>query len=234
MKYISSFINSIIDFIYPPVCFVCNQSIMRNELPVCRSCWEKFTAVNSSHPTWIEIKSKFLNRGNVKDIISCYLFESEGKLQEVIHLLKYKEIKSVGIRFGRELGKVILSSAQFASADYLIPVPLHRLKKRERGYNQSELLCKGITQILPINFIPDFLERIRYTQSQTNLNMAERIANVEDAFDINKSYKTFVHGKSFIIVDDVITTGSTIDACAARLIEYGAGSVYAASVALAK
>lgn len=234
MKFIRDVIHPVIDFIYPPVCNVCNHLVMRNELPVCESCWKTLTVVYSSHPTWIDLKLKFLNRGNVKDLISCYLFESEGKLQEIIHLLKYKDMKSIGIRLGRDLGKIILSSPVYSSADYLVPVPLHRLKRRERGYNQSEFLCQGIIQIIPINFVPEFLKRIRYTQSQTKLNIHERIENVENAFEIHNPYKRFVKDKSFIIVDDVITTGSTINACASKLVEYGAASVYAASAALAK
>jgi ComF family protein len=184
-------------------------------------------------PTWIEIKSKFMVRGNVENICSCYLFESEGKFQAAIHLLKYSGMTSLGIRLGRDIGKAMSVYPELMTADYLVPVPLHKRKKRERGYNQSEFLCKGINKIIPIPVLPSLLKRIRYTQTQTHLNLMERLYNVEDAFVIPRNRISYVKGKTIIVVDDVITTGSTIDSCANQLILNGAAKIFAVSAALA-
>ncbi|MBI4810491.1 MAG: ComF family protein [Ignavibacteriales bacterium] len=190
--------------------------------------------MNSNHPTWLELKSKFDAESIVKDILSCYLFEKEGKLQEVIHLLKYRGVKSVGIMLGEDIGRKISVNNLFAGADYLIPVPLHKLKQRERGYNQSEFICKGISKITDIPINTTVVNRTKYTQSQTQLNLVERKENVGDAFKINEKVRHLVQGKTFLIVDDVITTGATINSCAKELLAAGASSILVASAALAQ
>jgi competence protein ComFC len=233
MKFLNDVFYPIIDFIYPSVCCICDQPSGRKELPVCSSCWKTFKPVSSADLTWMEIKSKFNNMGNINDFLSCYLFELEGNLQEVIHLLKYGEMTSLGVRLGRDIGTAIANHPELVKADYLVPVPLHNRKKRERGYNQTEFICKGINQIIPIPVVLSFLERVRYTESQTLLSLAERIVNVDQAFTVRPSHRRYVKGKSFIIVDDVITTGSTIDSCAGQLLLHGAVKVFAVSAALA-
>lgn len=222
------------DFIYPPVCLTCSQLLIDREARVCSICWNSFTLVDQSHPTWIQLKMKFDMESSVKDITSCYLFEKEGRLQEVIHLLKYRGMKTLGILLGRELGKKITTDPSFSGADYLVPIPLHKLKQRERGYNQSEYICKGVLAASGIPVHDSIIHRKKYTQSQTKLNLQERIDNVGDAFEVNQRFKFLVPGKSFILIDDVITTGSTINACAKELVSLNARKVFAASVALAE
>ncbi len=227
-------INPIRDFIYPPVCFTCNQHLRDHEVRVCSVCWNSFTCIDPSHPTWNEIKGKFAIEKVVQDIFSCFLFEKDGKLQDVIHLLKYQGMKSLGIKLGDEIGRKITAEPEFVGADYLIPIPLHKLKKRERGFNQSEYICKGISAITNIPTHIDIIVRKKYTQSQTQLNLQERNENVGDAFEVNPRYQHLIPGKSFILVDDVITTGSTINACAKELTAHRADRIIAASIALAE
>jgi ComF family protein len=183
---------------------------------------------------WQEISSKLKEEGVVEDLLSCFLFEKEGKLQEIVHLLKYRGVRSVGVELGRTLGGYVIRDARFASADYLIPVPLHRIKERERGYNQSDHICRGISGVTHIPIGHSLLLRTKYTQSQTKLNHEERRQNVGDAFAVHQKYRNEVGGKKLIIVDDVITTGSTINACAKVLNALGVKSVLAASAALAE
>ncbi|MBI1807447.1 MAG: ComF family protein [Ignavibacteria bacterium] len=229
-----SVLNPIRDFIYPPICFTCNQLLQDDEMRICRACWNSFAKMNPSHPTWVEIKGKFEAEGVVQDILSCFLFEKEGKLQDVVHLLKYRGMKSLGERLGLEIGERIVSDPIFSRADYLIPVPLHKLKRRERGYNQSEHICKGIATVTNIPTHTALIKRLKYTESQTQLNIDQRKENVGNAFEINPKCRPNIEGKSFILVDDVITTGSTINACARILVANGARNVLAASVALAQ
>jgi ComF family protein len=204
------------------------------EKVVCAVCWNSVTKIESNHPTWIEILGKFEQEGVIDGLLSCVLFEKEGKFKEIIHLLKYQGIKSVGIRLGNELANRRSNGVSFSTADYVIPVPLHKVKQRERGYNQSELICKGISEVTGLRSYPSFMIRKKYTQTQTKLDLAQRKENVADAFVINPKYVRDVCGKSFVVVDDVITTGSTINACAKVLKENGAVNVVAASVALAQ
>jgi len=225
-------VDPIRDFIFPSVCFTCDRHLPEHRSRVCSSCWNSFTPVSPIHPAWIDLKAKFDSKNTVKDFLSCYLFQKEGKLQEVIHLLKYQGMKSLGVRLGEDIGKKIILNKSFANADYLIPVPLHNLKQRERGYNQSEFICKGISNITNMGINTSLIVRKKYTHSQTHLNLTERKENVGDAFEVRTKQNAEVSGKAFILVDDVITTGSTIIACAQELLKSGAGSVLAVSAAV--
>lgn len=229
-----TFILPVQDIIYPPVCLTCDERIEDRSLKICSTCTNSLKSIDDHDMTWREIKSKFDDEGVVDDIISCFLFEKEGKLQEIIHLLKYRGFTSVGVQLGKSIGTKIAESPVFSSVDVIVPIPLHGLKRRERGYNQSEFICRGISKRakLPVN--SKLLIRKKYTESQTRLDLHKRKENVGDAFIINKKFIAEVEGKTFILVDDFITTGSTINACAKILREHGAQSVFAASVALAK
>lgn len=227
-------ITPLLDFVYPPVCWTCENRLTNGESKICSTCWQSFRTVNRGDVIWNEFREKFDSEAFVEDFISCYVFEKEGKLQDVIHLLKYRGVKSLGNLLGREVGKRMGSEEKFSSANFLIPVPLHNLKRRERGYNQSDYICKGISEITNIPIRNSLMVRRKYTQSQTLLDLEERRQNVGDAFEVNSKSLGEIPGKSFILVDDVITTGSTINACAKIFVDLGASKVLAVSVALAK
>ncbi|HUL44979.1 MAG TPA: ComF family protein [Bacteroidota bacterium] len=229
-----SLLTPLRDFIYPPVCFVCDNSLARNEDRICTACWGSFTIIDPLHPTWIEVKEKVQAEGTIDELLSCFLFEKEGALQDVLHLLKYRGMRSLGARLGLEVGARIALHSGLRTADALIPVPLHRRKQRERGYNQAELICRSVGKVTGIPIRSSFIIRTKYTQSQTTLTLEERNQNVGDAFSVRASARSEISGKRFILVDDVITTGSTILACAGVLRAIGAEKVYAASVALAQ
>lgn len=222
------------DFVYPPVCFICDRYLNKSEEYICDLCWKQFSPIDSSHPTWKEISEKLILEGSIESLLSCFLFEKEGTLQNAIHLLKYEGMRTLGVKLGREIGFRMLVNPKFQNADGLIPIPLHVLKRRERGYNQSEYICKGIAAVTGIPVASTFIVRQKYTESQTQLNIDERRANVGDAFHIDAKCDAHINGKRFILVDDVITTGSTITACANILLQHEASSVLAASVALAE
>ncbi|MFN7088483.1 MAG: hypothetical protein ACK4NX_01500 [Candidatus Paceibacteria bacterium] len=152
---------------------------------------------------------KFGNHGYITKAFSCFHFKEEGVVQMLIHELKYQNKKTIGILLGEIVGNAIKHDIDFTSTDALLPVPLHKIRLRERGYNQSELIAKGISKVTGVKVINDMLIRKRNTQTQTKLNFEQRLENVKDAFVLNEKYKNFVVGKRFAIVDDVITTGGT-------------------------
>lgn len=177
------------------------------------------------------LMERLKNDGVIDKFSSLYIFQKDGRFQEVIHLLKYKNIKSIGIRLGRELGEKIRN--EMGKIDCVVSIPLHRLKLKERGYNQVDCICLGISNELGIKFKRDILVRNRYTRTQTELNFQERKENVKDAFDINDKYINELRDKVAIVVDDVITTGATITSAGKVLKDNGCKAVYAASVGLA-
>jgi ComF family protein len=222
------------DFIFQPVCFLCNQRLESNEDRICNKCWSGFTKVTHTTPAFEEIKTRFECGKVVDGFVSCYLFEKEGGFQEAVHLLKYRGIKSIGVKLGTDIGNLINADHILSCIDIITPVPLHKLKYRERGYNQSEYLCKGISDVIGKDILPKLINRKKYTQSQTKLNIQERQLNVAEAFVINPRCIGEISGKNILLVDDVITTGATIEAVAQVLKQTGASLVYAASAGLAK
>lgn len=222
------------DVIYPPLCFTCENLRTNRQARICQDCWKGLTRIDGTNPTWLEIRSKFERDKCVQDMVSCFLFEREGKMQQIIHLLKYRAVKLLGVELGIELGNVILEHGATAAADFLVPVPLHKTKLRERGYNQSEYLCEGISGITTLPIKNELIHRKKYTLSQTTLSLDARRENVGDAFAVFQTSFSDIKGKTIIVVDDVITTGSTINACAAVLLDAGARCVLAASAALAE
>lgn len=229
-----TFVVPLRDFVYPPVCLACAQRLEDDEFRVCSRCWKSFRKLTPGDPTWLEIRSKLALEGVVEELLSCFLFEKDGKLQDVIHALKYSGMKSLGVQLGKELGQAMMSHRQFAGADLLIPIPLHSRKQRERGFNQSEYICRGVAEVTGLSLNTHLLRRRKYTESQTHLDLLQRKINVEGAFVVHPKYVEWLGGTSCILVDDVITTGSTINAAGRALLAGGAARVLVASIALAE
>ncbi len=228
-----SFLNPLYRFVFPPVCFVCDAPLLEGERRVCQSCWSSIKTVSDDDSLYQEMNARLTSSGAIACLVSAYHFEKDGVIQSLIHQLKYEGMTTLGVELGKRLGERIVQSLHM-SMDAVLPVPLHSLKVRERGYNQSEYVCKGIQMVTGLQVIPSVLKRRKYTQSQTQLNSEERKLNVGDAFEVDPSYKEFVARRSFLIVDDVITTGATIEACAHVLMSNDASRVVACSVALAE
>lgn len=212
-----SLYTSLRDFLYPPVCFLCREGLDEPDAVVCPDCWGSFPPAGPGQPAWDELRARLGEDGAVDDIMACWLYEKEGRLHETVHLLKYGRVRSIGLRMGREMGLRIGADPRFASADLLVPVPLHRAKRRARGYNQSELLCEGIAAVTGLAADPSVLERPKHTESQTSLAFALRRQNVGDAFRLGPSGARAAAGRRVILVDDVMTTGATLQACARLL-----------------
>jgi ComF family protein len=229
-----SILEPLLQFVYPPLCLSCGETLEGRERLVCESCWQSIETVHAEDDTYRQFLAKLTGDGIISGLFSPFYFEKEGKLQAIIHGLKYQGYASLGVKAGRKVGELMEAASASPKADLLLPVPLHPLKKRERGYNQSELICQGIEQVTGIPVRTDLLRRRKYTVSQTQLSLEERKENVGDAFEVNEKKREDIAGKSFILVDDVITTGSTINACAQALATAGAKSVRVASIALAK
>jgi ComF family protein len=221
--------DAILDFVYPPLCLSCGQLLASGREQVCRECWSAIKRVERDLPLLEETRLRLLESGMVDELVSMFVFEKEGPFQKIAHALKYSGIEKVGFELGRRLGEEI--RRQSLRADVLVPVPLHRRKFRERGYNQSEAISRGISQVLGVPVRVDLIRRSKWTQTQTKLSREERERNVENAFECRSLE---VRGLAVMIVDDVITTGATIESCASVLKGAGAAKIIAASAALAQ
>jgi ComF family protein len=226
---LQSLLHSILYFIYPPLCISCGRLLDSGREHVCPDCWSAITPVTRDLSLFLETRNKLLVSRVIDELISLFVFEKEGPFQKIAHALKYSGVQQLGLDLGRRLGSLI--QAEGISADVLVPVPLHKRKLRERGFNQSLLIARGVSEVTGIPVQADLVHRCRWTQTQTALSKEERKENVENAFQCGKSD---IGGLRVIVVDDVITTGATIVAVAMVLRSSGARSVIAISAALAE
>jgi ComF family protein len=189
--------------------------------------------IGPSHPLRVEGASRLRSGGEIDDFLALFLFEKRGPLQGALHLLKYSGMHSLGVWLGKELGVAMAEDPVFGSADFLLPVPLHPARLRERGYNQSGKICEGIAAVTGMPVLTAALVRSRNTPSQTALGLHEREDNVRGAFRFKPRHGGGVAGKAVVLVDDVMTTGATLLSCAGALRDAGAARVLAATVAVA-
>ncbi len=196
---------------------------------ICDSCWHDLPEINEDRDLLKEIQSKFSTEIYFSKVIAIWEFSPT--IQIAIHHLKYKNFKMLAERIGIFMAERLSRLSLSMENTILIPVPLHKTRMRERGYNQSALLCRVIASQTGFTYNDQILKRIRYIQSQTKLNVSERLANVHGAFKV-ASPKEIVN-KIIILVDDVITTGATANECARELMNADAEAVYLCSVAKA-
>jgi ComF family protein len=227
---LQQFANSCLDFVFPPMCISCNNHLEDGQERVCRTCWNSIQSVTRRHPLFIDTREKLLAGSFVSDLVSRYVFEKEGAFQQIAHGLKYQGFKSLGIALGRRIGEQMRDWG--VAGEILIPIPLHKIKFRERGYNQAEMIARGISEVTGIQLRADIVGRKKHTQTQTQLNLEERTENLEEAFEIATG--ALVENRICVVVDDVITTGATINSCASELLKAGATRVVAVSAALAQ
>ncbi len=223
-------VTEIFDFFLPRFCPACKQKLAADEKYVCPECIDKIQRVSSVRLQF-EFNKKFAAKKFISGYTSLYLFEKDKELQNIIHALKYNQKFLYGKFLGEKLGEIFRSLFEGWEIDIIMPVPLHHLKKAERGYNQSSFIAKGIGKSFRVNVRENILKRNRFTQSQTTMNISERKENVSGAFTIRHHEK--IAKKNILLIDDIITTGSTINECAKVLLDNGAAKVYAASIAIA-
>ena len=225
---IRNFGTVFLDLVIPKFCPACKTKISPGTQFVCDNCLSKIKKPDAQRMER-EFQRKFADSNIISDFTSQFVFEKDKELQHIIHSLKYNKKFLVGVFLGKLLGETIQNNFSGYKIDYIVPVPLHHLKKAEREFNQSYYIAKGISKITGIKMANKLLSRKRYTESQTTMNLAERQENIYQAFIPKKR----LNGENVLIVDDVITTGSTIKECGNVLIDAGADKIYAASVAIA-
>lgn len=231
--------NGFIDFILPGVCIHCEEVIENapntgGKNPeavkfICAKCYGRLERYNDEHP-W---KSEAVSAGIIDDSLSAFWFREGNEIQSLIHNLKYNKMRSAGRLLGREMGRRILTQDK-AQWDYIIPVPLYKSRLRDRTFNQSTFIAKGISEITKAEVLDKAIKRVRFTGTQTKLNKAERKENIKDAFVINGKYASLLKGKNILVADDVITTGATILECASALKPAGTGKIWVCSAAYAE
>jgi ComF family protein len=201
----NSFINSFFQLFYPKYCLSCNKPIYNNKSILCESCYSQLSFTYYSNFIDNPLYEKFIGQANIEYAFALCYFYKGGILQDCLHALKYKGRKDVGVFFGKLIGNEL--SNINTPIDLIIPVPLHPKKEKIRGYNQSEMIAKGISKVLNVPINTNDVVRTKFTETQTKKTKWERYDNLNGVFAI-KNTQTFAN-KHLLIVDDVITTGAT-------------------------
>lgn len=202
--------DDLLNLFYPRLCIGCGEILNKHEQDLCLTCLMQLPVISESKLIENFIEERFYGRVNIEEAISYLYYEKETMSQHVLHEIKYHGGKELGYRLGKMFGEHV-RRAWFQQVDALVPVPLHPNKLKQRGYNQSEWIAKGMAEELNVPVWTDILERSVENPTQTKKNAIERWENVRGIFQLK--CKRDIEGKHLVIVDDVMTTGSTIEAC---------------------
>ena len=207
--------QTLVDFIFPRHCYGCETNLEFYEEFLCLSCQINLPLtelhLTKENPLFQKIKSRF----TLQAATSLFYFEKDGVLSRLINLFKYKGAKKIAVFLGDWLGESIAESPFFNEVDGIVPVPLHPAKKRKRGYNQSYIIATALSNKMKLPLFSDLLIRVKNTTALALLGESEREQEVKNAFKLNP--KKTSHPQHLLLVDDVLTTGSTLAACASAL-----------------
>lgn len=204
---------------FPHICEGCGTDVLDDEHELCLYCLSQlpYTQFEKFSPNPMERMMEV--RLPISHAAALLYFTKESLVQQLMHRFKYKQDKELGIYLGRLLGSALKNSPHFQSVDLLLPLPLHPSKEKKRGFNQAALLCEGISEVLQKPVVKNAVIRTSFTESQTRKNRVERWQNMEGRFQLQEPKQ--LKGKHVLLVDDVVTTGATLEACGQTILEGG-------------
>ena len=202
---------------FPKVCLNCKLQLRQNETTICTPCRHDFPRTCYTNVEKNLLENKFYGRIPLEEATSLFFFHKKGKIQTLIHQLKYKNQEEIGTLFGNWLASEMQESSRFKNIDYIVPVPLHPNKRKKRGYNQLTKFGETLANKLDAVFIENKLIKIKSTETQTKKSLIERWRNVDELFQLSDS--TFFLIIHLLLIDDIITTGATIETCANELLK---------------
>ncbi len=224
-------LKSIINLFFPPVCAGCHSFLVSNENVICTLCRHNLPLTNHHLNPENEAFKKFYGRIPVEHTSTLLYFHKKGIVQELIHNLKYKGQEEIGTVLGEWYADELKTLEILQSVDEIIPVPLHKRKLRERGYNQVTNFGTTLSSGLNIPYNPNLLVRNIYSKTQSKKNLLNRSEGIDTTFDVIFSEKD--HDKHFLLIDDVLTTGSTLEACSHALLKIPGAKISIVCMAMA-
>ena len=223
--------KSLINLFFPPVCAGCHLFLLSNENVICTLCRHNIPLTNHHLNSENEAFKKFYGRIPVEYASALLYFHKRGIVQELIHNLKYKGQEEIGSVLGTWYAEDLKNSVIIQSIDEIIPVPLHKRKLRERGYNQVTNFGLSLSKNLNISYNPNLLVRNIYSKTQSRKNFLNRSDGIDTIFAASFTEKD--HNKHFLLIDDVITTGSTLEACSHALLKIPGAKISIVCMAMA-
>ena len=224
-------LSPLLHLFYPHICSGCGSDLVNENNLLCLQCISDLPHTNFAMHANNPVEKSFWGRLAITAAMSEFYFTKGTLIQTLIHEFKYKGNKDVGLYLGAIMGNSLLSSNRFTKIDALIPLPLFADKEFKRGFNQATILCNGISEVMNIPVINNNVIRTRFTETQTKKHRTERWKNVEGSFEIKNPKE--ITGKHILLVDDVVTTGATLEACGAEMLKVEGSQLSIATLAFA-
>jgi ComF family protein len=231
MSYIPELLDDFISLLFPRLCYACGDHLLRNEKLICTECYVMIPRTNYHLEKNNPVEQLFWGRCLIAKAAAFSFYNRDSRIRKLMHNLKYNGIREIGYELGKLYGLSLTRSDFLEGIDMIIPVPLHPSKKRMRGFNQSELISEGLSEATGLPLGRTLLVRNSKTETQTRRSRYDRWVNVEGVFTVTA--EADIKGKHLLLVDDVITTGSTIESCANELLKIENVRVSVASLAVA-
>ncbi len=209
--------HDFVNLLYPTVCHICEAELLKNEQILCTSCLHDLPVTRYHLDNENPVKKVFYGRVKIEKATSLLHFRKKSGVQHLIHDLKYRGHREIGTYLGKWMGEELSQISAYLDIDMVIPVPLHKSRLKERGYNQVENFGKEIARSLQAEYRDDILLKISSTQTQTFKDRFSRWGKLEETLVIQNT--DGAAQKHILIVDDLVTTGSTLEACAHKLFE---------------
>ncbi|MFZ6025510.1 MAG: ComF family protein [Bacteroidota bacterium] len=209
-------LSSVLQLFYPHQCPGCGNDYLQLNHFLCSRCIHRLPETGYFEKADNPVEKAFYGRIRLEQAAALYYFTKNSLVQELMVQLKYKGNRDAGLFLGRMIGHNIRTSERFADIDILVPLPLNPKKQFKRGYNQAELICVGIAEVCELPLFTDAVVRKQFTESQTKQNRMARWLNMEGVFEIRNPEQLI--NKHVLLVDDVITTGATLEACGSYIL----------------
>ncbi|MFE3848204.1 ComF family protein [Flavobacterium sp. LB3P45] len=224
--------ESIINLFFPKVCSGCSSFLLSNENVICTVCRHNIPLTNHHLNPENDAFKKFYGRIPVIHTSALFYFHKKGIVQELIHNLKYKGHEEIGTVLGEWYAEDLKNIKLLQSVDEIIPVPLHPKKLKERGYNQVTAFGTALSASLNLDYNDSLLIRNVYSKTQSKKSLLGRTEGIETIFDVSFTEKK--HNKHFLLIDDVITTGATLEACSRALLKIPGAKISIICMAMAQ
>lgn len=204
-----NYFNDFLSLLYPQICQTCGNSLFKHERVVCHRCLHHLPKARFGADPKSPVAQIFWGRVPLQFVMVAFYYNKGNAIQQLIHNFKYRGNKEIGYFLGERLGEEIIKME--SDIDLILPVPLHPKKQRKRGFNQSEIIAQGISRKTAMDVRNDILFRKAFSSTQTRKSKYDRWQNVAEIFDLKNS--DLLKNKHLLLIDDVITTGATIEAC---------------------